>query len=125
MPPIDMSSAGALPSGRSTPQVQQTDNAAVRSQPVAQTVAAAPTYTADALTQVRETETTRARLVQDKPTSESATQDVMLRSQTLANALAEEMRLQQKLADLRETIEKTEDELRQMQTEPPNAVVTH
>ena len=118
MPPIDMSGASVLPSGRTTAQAQQTDNAAVRSQPVAQTVAAAPTYTADALTQARESEAARARLVQDKPPArESANQDVMLRAQTLSNALAEEMRLQQKLADLRETIEKTEEELRMMQTE--------
>ncbi|WP_238367406.1 hypothetical protein [Mesobacterium pallidum] len=112
-----MSGASALASGRTTAQAQQNDNAAVRSQPVAQTDAAAPTYTADALTQARESEATRARLVQDKPSRENSNQDVMLRSQTLSNALAEEMRLQQKLADLRETIEKTEEELRMMQTE--------
>ena len=118
MPPIDMGAAGSYLPARAATPAPAPNAAATRSQPVEQTRAIAPTYTPEATTQARDSEGARPRLTADKPTDDGA-EAVMLRAQTLSNARKEEMRLQKKLADLRESIEKTEVELRQMQTTQP------
>lgn len=112
MPPIDIAGSGGLAGGRplasnSAAAPSQADLAA-RTQPVRAVAPAAPAYGAQAVTQGRESETTRAR-------SERPDRSMMLQSQSLAAAMQEELRLQQRLADLRESIEATENRLRQMQ----------
>ena len=67
---------------------------------------AAPTFSANAITQLR-----RA----DAPEKQDTQRSLMLQSQSLALARQEEVRLQQKLAKLRESIVESENRLREMQ----------
>lgn len=67
---------------------------------------AAPTFTASAVVQSRKTEAANQQDTQ---------RSLMLQAQSLTLARQEEVRLQQKLATLRETIVETENRLREMQ----------
>lgn len=74
--------------------------------------AATATETAQAVQQV-----SRSAKTQTPRHRQEGNQEMMLQSQSLSTAIQEELRLQQKLADLRENIEATEDRLRRMQAQ--------
>lgn len=112
MPPIDIAGSGGLAGGRplasNTGIAPSQADLAARDQRLRAVAPAAPAYGRQAVTQGREVETTR-------PRTERADRSMMLHSQSLAAAVQEELRLQQRLSDLRESIEATENRLRQMQ----------
>ena len=82
--------------------------AATRAAPVDAARPAAPTFSGKAVVQAR-----RAETADPKDTQRS----LMLQAQSLAIARQEEMRLQQKVGQLRETIVETENRLRDMQAD--------
>lgn len=117
MAPIDMSGPGNPPGGRPAGSAPAAPNSpaalAARAQPGVTLPPAAPTYSVQAVTQPRDLDPTRARGGEDR----GADRALLLHSQSLAAAMQEELRLQRKLTDLRESIEATEERLRAMQEE--------
>ena len=114
MSPLDISGASnyAARAGGGTATTQNNAQAnAARSQPAQATAPAAPAYSAQAIVQSRESEKSQVRVATEAGNS------LMLQSQSLAVARQEEVRLQQKLADLRESIEASETQLRTMQSQ--------
>lgn len=104
MQAIEMSGAPGWANRGGAAATQADDRAAPASGAAAAPVA--PTLTVAAVLQSRSL---------DRAEPQDAQRSLMLQSQSLALARQEEMRLQQKLASLRETIVETENRLREMQ----------
>ena len=95
-------------SGWASPRAPAHGQQATREAPVDAARPAAPTFSGKAVVQTRRSEATDPKDTQ---------RSLMLQAQSLAVARQEEMRLQQKLSQLRETIVETENRLREMQAD--------